>query len=114
MIWWLYTKPFVHADGALEFGFPPNGTLCLAPLSMITKAGLPVVQGITSSHHKASGNMVSGEVICYGPEAQKSLPLVANIEPRIVFETWLFHQFYSDADLIATAAYCRSRGGAAV
>lgn len=72
------------------------------------KDGIPVVQGVTLSHHKAYGMMVSGEVICYSPKAQRSLSLVTNVEPRIVFGIWLFQQFYSHTNLIAIAEYCRN------
>ncbi|MCJ1461293.1 hypothetical protein MMC28_011675 [Mycoblastus sanguinarius] len=98
---------YIHVDGALDIGFS-SGAVCLGPPSIVMEAGLPVVQGVTMSHHKAYGIMVSGEVICYCPKVQQSSCLVSNVEPRIIFETWLFQQFYSHADLIATAEYCRS------
>lgn len=58
------------------------------------------------SHHKAYEIMVSGEVICYSPKGQSSLSLVSKVEPRVVFEMWLFQRFYSHTDPIETAKYC--------
>lgn len=49
--------------------------------------------------------MVSGEVIWYCSKVQRSLSLVANVEPRIVFETRLLQRFNSHTDLLATAEY---------
>lgn len=97
---------YIHVDGALDFGFSPNVVSLGAPDTMI-KNGLPVVQGITLSHHKAFGIMVSGEVICYSPRSKKLAGLgPPAIDARIVFETWLFQQMYGPEDLIQTGRYC--------
>ncbi|MCJ1458465.1 hypothetical protein MMC28_008838 [Mycoblastus sanguinarius] len=96
---------YIHVDGALDFGFCPNTISLGSPDSMI-KNGLPVVQGITLSHHKAFGIMVSGEVICYSPNSKELAALGSPVDPRVVFETWLFQQMYSQEDLIQTGRYC--------
>ena len=96
---------YIHVDGALDFGFGSN-MVALGPPDIMTKRGLPTVQGITLSHHKAFGIMVSGEVICYSPGSKKLAGLDSPIDPRIVFETWLFQQMYSPEDLVQTRRYC--------
>ncbi|KAI4270564.1 MAG: hypothetical protein L6R38_007094 [Xanthoria sp. 2 TBL-2021] len=96
---------YVHVDGALDLGFSPCSIRLGVP-SLQSKDGIPVVQGVTLSHHKAWGIMVSGEVICYNPK-QGSLSTVASrVEPRIVFETWLAQRFYTPAGLETLHAYC--------
>ena len=73
---------------------------------MMIKNGLPVVQCITLSHHKAFGIMVSGEVICYSPRSQKLAGLgPPTIDARIVFETWLFQRMYAPKDVNQTGRY---------
>ena len=96
---------YIHVDGALDFGFCSN-MVALGPPEILTKKGLPTVQGITLSHHKAFGIMVSGEVICYSPQSKKMTGRDSPIDPRIVFETWLFQQMYSPEDLVQTRRYC--------
>lgn len=96
---------YVHVDGALDLGFSPD-SVCLGPPSVIKRNGVPVVQGITLSHHKAFGIMVSGEVICYSPTDQRLAEAVSTIDPRIVFETWLFQRLYTPKDLLRTSRYC--------
>ncbi|CAD6567466.1 MAG: hypothetical protein ASARMPREDX12_001008 [Alectoria sarmentosa] len=96
---------YIHADGALDFGFCPN-IISLGSSNTMMKNGLPVVQGITLSHHKAFGMMVSGEVIYYSPSSKKLAELGLPVHARIVFETWLFQQIYSPEDLIQTERYC--------
>ena len=96
---------YIHVDGALDFGFCSN-MVALGSPDVMTKRGLPTVQGITLSHHKAFGIMVSGEVICYSPGSKKLAERDSPIDPRIVFETWLFQQMYSAEDLIQTRRYC--------
>ena len=95
----------IHADGALDFGFSPN-TVCLGSPYTLSRNGLPVVQGINFSHHKALGIIVSGEVICYSPTDQNSATTVSNVEPRVIFETWLFQKMYSQSDLVRMLRYC--------
>jgi hypothetical protein len=63
------------------------------------------VQGLTISHHKAFGIVVSGEVICYSPQL-RILPTATPVDSRIVFETWLFQAFYPPRALLETRAYC--------
>ena len=96
---------YIHVDGALDFGFCSDMVALGSPDTM-TKRGLPTVQGITLSHHKAFGIMVSGEVICYSPGSKTLTGLDSPIDPRIVFETWLFQQMYSPEDLVQTRRYC--------
>lgn len=101
-------KPsYIHIDGALDFGFLVDGIQLGPPSVPFTNSGTPVVQGITLSHHKAFGIMVSGEVICYCPDSLDQLAaLTPSVEPRAVFETWLFEQIYLPDDLLSTNAYC--------
>jgi hypothetical protein len=96
----------IHVDGALDFGFASDNII-LGPPGHATRGGRPVVQGITLSHHKVYGLMVSGEVICYNP-AGHLIPKSTAIDPRVVFETWLFHQMYSAKDLLRLRQYCLS------
>ncbi|KAI4252462.1 MAG: hypothetical protein LQ352_004273 [Teloschistes flavicans] len=98
---------YIHVDGALDFGFS-SCYVRLGEPSLLTRANVPVVQGVTMSHHKVWGIMVSGEVICYNP---KQLPLAtvsSSVEPRIVFETWLAQKFYTPTELKRVHAYCLS------
>lgn len=95
---------YIHVDGALDLGFSPD-SVSLGPPSLATRNGLPVVQGLTLSHHKAFGIMVSGEAICYNPNT-KCIPTATAVDPRIVFETWLFQQMYKPEDLLRTRQYC--------
>lgn len=100
---------YIHVDGALDLGFTPD-LVCLGRPGSATweKNGLPIVQGITLSHHKAFGIMVSGEVISYSPnpENQSLAKAVELIDPRVIFETWLFQKLYRPADLLKTNQYC--------
>ncbi|RYO94903.1 hypothetical protein DL762_000337 [Monosporascus cannonballus] len=57
---------YIHVDGALDFGFDNCG-IALCPPGPTGPDQLLRVQGITLSHHKAMGNMVFGEVLCYSP-----------------------------------------------
>lgn len=82
---------YVHADGALDFGFP-SSTVYLGRPELMTKSDLPVVQGITLSHHKAFGIMVSGEVICFSPAERRLATVFSSVEPRVIFETWFFQK----------------------
>ena len=96
---------YIHCDGALNFGFGQD-LVSLGTPDTVVKKGLPVVQGITLSHHKAFGIMVSGEVICYNPGSKKFVETDFPVDPRIVFETWLFQRMYSPQDLSQTSRYC--------
>jgi glutamate/tyrosine decarboxylase-like PLP-dependent enzyme len=98
---------YVHADGALDSGFSSN-SVSLGPPSATEKSGVPVVQGNTLSHHKAFEIMVSGGVICYSPMEKKLAKAVSNIDPRAVFETWLFQRLYWPTDLARTSRDCLS------
>ncbi|KAJ8108179.1 hypothetical protein ONZ43_g6502 [Nemania bipapillata] len=96
---------WIHLDGALDFGFD-TCNIKLGPCGAVGKDGSPYVQGITISHHKALGNIVSGVVICFSPENQ--LPdLFANLNPRAVFEAWFYDQVYRPDDLALMLSYCR-------
>ena len=96
---------YIHADGALDFGFS-SYPVRLGPPDLATKDDLDVVQGITLSHHKAFGIMVSGEVIYYDPGGAEKVGAALDVEPRVVFETWIFQKMYSPADLARTQEYC--------
>ncbi|KAH9873931.1 hypothetical protein IAQ61_004558 [Plenodomus lingam] len=95
---------YIHVDGALDLGFAPD-SVSLGPPGLDSRDGLPVVQGLTISHHKAYGIMVSGEVICYSPHTS-ALPTATPVDSRIIFETWLFQQLYHPEALVATRDYC--------
>ncbi|KAB8259716.1 pyridoxal phosphate-dependent transferase [Aspergillus pseudonomiae] len=97
---------YIHADGALDLALSPN-SVRLGPPNIMAKNGTPVVQGITLSHHKAYGVMVSGEVVCYTPANGQLATVGSNtVDPRAVFETWLFQQMYTSADLMKVKGYC--------
>jgi len=98
---------YIHANGALDFGFSSNG-VCLGHPSITEKNGVPVVQGITLNHHKAYGIMASGELICYSPtdETEKPAKAVFSIDPRAVFETCLFQRLYSPTHLARLSRCC--------
>ncbi|RYP61988.1 hypothetical protein DL771_009928 [Monosporascus sp. 5C6A] len=97
---------YIHVNGALDFGFDNCG-IALGPPGSTGPDELPRVQGITLSHHKAMGNMVSGEVICYSL-GDELASLVSPIEPRVVFETWLYSQIYTSSDVGMMLQYCRA------
>ncbi|RYP25539.1 hypothetical protein DL767_008349 [Monosporascus sp. MG133] len=97
---------YIHVDGALDFGFDNCG-IALGPPGSTGPDELPRVQGITLSHHKAMGNMVSGEVLCYSLGGELA-SLVSPIDPRVVFETWLYSQIYTSSDLGTMLQYCRA------
>lgn len=105
---------YIHVDGALDLGFAPDSVMLGPPDGPWERNGLPVVQGITLSHHKAYGIMVSGEVICHRPfcpgeqHNTNLIPTATAVDPRIVFETWLFQQLYTPSDLLRTRSYCVS------
>ncbi|KAF3908674.1 hypothetical protein AA313_de0206766 [Arthrobotrys entomopaga] len=101
----------IHADGALDFGFSNHGVSLGFP-GEVNAQGIPLVQGVTLSHHKAMGNMVSGEVLYLSPEfGNKGEPQLPSlnwaVDPRIVFESWLYDRVYSAADANDMLQYCR-------
>lgn len=96
---------YIHADGALDFGFETCG-IKLGPCGAAENDGTPLVQGVSFSHHKALGNMVSGEVLCFSPQDQ--LPnMCSSLDPRVVFETWLYSRVYESSDLAQMLSECR-------
>jgi glutamate/tyrosine decarboxylase-like PLP-dependent enzyme len=96
---------YIHVDGALDLGFETSG-IELGPCGAVGNGGMPLVQGITISHHKALGHMVSGEVLCFSPQNQ--LPtLCSSVDPRAVFETWLYSRVYKPSDLALMLSDCR-------
>jgi hypothetical protein len=100
---------YIHVDGALDLGFLAEGVCLGPPGTTCTRNGTPIVQGITISHHKVLGIMVSGEVISYCPNvsAKKQWDaLTGAVEPRAIFETWLFNQIYHEDDLVTIWKYC--------
>ncbi|KAK6359326.1 hypothetical protein TWF696_000487 [Orbilia brochopaga] len=97
----------IHVDGALDFGFGNCGVTLGLP-GTVDSVGIPSIQGITLSHHKALGGMVSGEVIYWDPEGDRCSPLAWNVEQRVVFETWLYAQAYSPTDIARMFKYCRT------
>ncbi|KAF3906897.1 hypothetical protein AA313_de0200364 [Arthrobotrys entomopaga] len=99
------TISHIHVDGALDFGFSNCG-ITLGRPGTVDSHGVPLVQGIIISHHKSLGSVVSGEVICYSPEDQLT-SLEWGIDPRVVFETWLYMQAYASADVTDLLHYCQ-------
>lgn len=98
---------YIHVDGALDLGFVANGLYLGPPGTQQASSRIPVVQGVTVSHHKVFGIMVSGEVISYCPNHSKQFDALAGtVDPRAVFETWLFEQAYHTADLVTIWKYC--------
>lgn len=98
---------YIHVDGALDLGFLVEGIRLGPPGASCTSDGIPIVQGITLSHHKVFGIMVSGEVIGYCPNALEQFKTVTgSVEPRAVLETWLFELVYLQDDLISVWQYC--------
>ncbi|KAF3910544.1 hypothetical protein ABW21_db0201303 [Orbilia brochopaga] len=98
---------YIHVDGALDFGFGNFGVTLGTP-GATDSQGMPFVQGITLSHHKALGGMVSGEVIYWNPQGNQCSSLAWNVEERVVFESWLYSQAYSQTDVAEMFKYCRS------
>ncbi|EWC47619.1 hypothetical protein DRE_03239 [Drechslerella stenobrocha 248] len=96
---------YIHIDGALDFGYGNCG-VTLGPPG-VTDQGMPVVQGITVSHHKVMGGMVSGEVFCWSPTGNRSPCLDWKVDPRIIFEAWLYAEAYSQTDLTQMFRYGR-------
>lgn len=97
---------YTHIDGALDFGFDSCGIKLGPPFQKGAAEQIPVVQGITLSHHKAMGGTVSGEMLCYSPEEELD-SLVFPVEPRVIFETWLYGQIYTPSDMSLLLEYCR-------
>ncbi|KAK6508921.1 hypothetical protein TWF481_003689 [Arthrobotrys musiformis] len=95
----------IHADGAFDFGFSAHG-IKLGPPGAVGSDGVPMVQGITISNHKAMGSMVSGEVVSYAP-GNELAPLEWDVDPRIIFERWLYSQAYPPAECDALLRYCQ-------
>ncbi|KAF3312952.1 hypothetical protein TWF173_006534 [Orbilia oligospora] len=100
------TISHIHVDGAFDFGFE-NCSVKLGLPGTIDEEGRPFVQGITISHHKALGGMVSGEVICYSPHDHLA-PFKWNVDPRIVFEKWLYDQAFRPEDITKMYRYCQA------
>lgn len=96
---------YIHADGAFDFGFDTCGIRLGRPGS-VDDNGVPCVQGVTISHHKALGQNVSGEVLCFTPNRDIA-GTVPNLDPRIVFETWLYNQVYTPSDRLQLREYCQ-------
>ncbi|KAK6516282.1 hypothetical protein TWF506_006191 [Arthrobotrys conoides] len=102
------TISHIHVDGALDFGFRQTYGFNLGQPGEVDSHGVPFVQGITISHHKAMGHMVSGEIICLNPDPEERLSLLGwEIDPRIVFETWLYSQIFSLEDINKLFQYCQ-------
>ncbi|KAF3905073.1 hypothetical protein AA313_de0208855 [Arthrobotrys entomopaga] len=95
----------IHVDGAFDLGFDTCGIGLGAP-GTVDAQGIPLVQGVTISHHKALGSIVCGEVLSYFPT---TLPLLFQwkVDPRIVLETWLYSQVFTPADITTLYKYCR-------
>ncbi|KAL8834368.1 MAG: hypothetical protein Q9170_003778 [Blastenia crenularia] len=96
---------YIHVDGALNFGFS-NSSVRLDVPALEIRDGLPVVQGVTVSHHKVLGIMVSGEVICYSPKQRPMAAVASSVDPRIILETWVAQQFYDSKELVSLHRYC--------
>ncbi|KAK6516206.1 hypothetical protein TWF506_006116 [Arthrobotrys conoides] len=95
----------LHADGAFDFGYSTYGIKLGTPGS-VGEDGVPMVQGITLSNHKAMGSIVSGEVISYSPGNELS-PLEWTVDPRIIFERWIYAQAYPPAECEVLLRYCQ-------
>ncbi|KAF3088851.1 hypothetical protein TWF569_008890 [Orbilia oligospora] len=95
----------LHADGAFDFGYSTSG-IKLGPPGAVGPDGVPMVQGITLSNHKAMGSIVSGEVISYSPGNELSA-LEWTVDPRIIFERWFYSQAYPPAECEALLRYCQ-------
>ncbi|KAF3927925.1 hypothetical protein ABW20_dc0107254 [Dactylellina cionopaga] len=95
----------IHVDGALDFGFGDCG-IALGLPGTLGSHGMPFVQGITLSHHKAMGSMVSGEVLCFSPKDELSL-LEWDVDPRIILETWIYTNAYRPIDVVLMLQYCQ-------
>ncbi|KAI1340081.1 pyridoxal phosphate-dependent transferase [Xylariaceae sp. FL0016] len=95
----------IHVDGALDCGFGTSDIQLGTP-GTIHPNGLPLVQSVVLSHHKAMGITVSGEVLCYSPGGQLSL-LAPEVDPRAIFETWLYLQMYSPSDMSQLLGHCQ-------
>ncbi|CAH0043532.1 unnamed protein product [Clonostachys solani] len=96
---------YIHADGAFDFGFDTCG-ISLGRPGSVDDDGVPCVQGITISHHKALGQSVSGEVLCFSPD-REIVGKVPNLDPKVVFETWLYNQVYRPRDRLQLRNYCQ-------
>ncbi|WP_183155103.1 pyridoxal-dependent decarboxylase [Mycobacterium kansasii] len=97
---------YIHVDGALDLGFSSD-SITLGSSEILTKGDRPVVQGITVSHHKVYGVMVSGEVIFLQPQRPTPGTTRAEVDRRAVLETWLFQKFYTPHNLVQTRDYCQ-------
>jgi histidine decarboxylase len=97
---------YIHVDGALDLGFDTCG-IKLGPCGAVHEDGMPMVQGITISHHKALGHMVSGVVVSFSPENQLSTSC-SSLDPRAVFESWFYSRVYGPDDLALMLSYCRT------
>ncbi|RVD80232.1 uncharacterized protein DFL_008134 [Arthrobotrys flagrans] len=93
----------LQADGAFDFGYSTCG-IKLGPPGTMGSDGVPMAQGITLS--KAMGSVVSGEVIAYSP-GNELAPLEWTVDPRIIFERWLYSQAYPTADCEVLLRYCQ-------
>lgn len=101
---------YIHADGAFDFGYDTCGVGLGPPGARDAATGGPLVQGITVSRHKALGQSVSGEVLCYSP-GREITGLSAGADPRTALESWLYGQVYRPED-VALLLRC-GRGNAA-
>ncbi|KAK6357641.1 hypothetical protein TWF718_001949 [Orbilia javanica] len=96
----------LHADGAFDFGYSTCG-IKLGPPGTVGSNGVPMVQGITLSNHKAMGSIVSGEVISYSP-GNELASLQWAVDPRIIFERWLYSQAYTPTECETLLRYCQN------
>lgn len=99
---------YIHVDGALDLGFSTCG-LKLGHPGAVDTNGMPFIQGVTLSHHKALGHMVSGQVLYYKPKNQMWTP-TASTDPRIIFEAWLYHKVFSPKDITLLKNYGLANG----
>ncbi|GME65960.1 pyridoxal phosphate-dependent transferase [Neofusicoccum parvum] len=99
---------YIHLDGALDLGAsmaaytlgPPGA----GPLD--GASGRLVVQGVSVSQHKFPGLSVAGQVVCWAPPRGRLAASDGHVDPRAVFELWLYRQLASPADSQALHRHC--------
>ncbi|KAK6542001.1 hypothetical protein TWF694_007773 [Orbilia ellipsospora] len=102
----------IHVDGAFDLGYGEFGITLGLP-GTANAEGMPSVQGITISHHKVLGTMICGEVYSFMPEKNHNIEKEASlfnwgIDPRIIFESWLYTRVFQSTDIAKLLEYCQN------